>query len=281
MSKKAAQDHSRDLDQFYTNPEYAQQFYSKIESLIDLSGVDIILEPSAGNGSFFNLMDLSKRVGIDVDPKDPSIIKQDFFDYMPPSGKQIITVGNPPFGKNSNLAIKFFNRAAIFSDVIAFILPRTFRKDSVINRLDKYFHLLYEEIVPDNSFIFNDNAYDVWCCAQIWIRKNELRPKIEIKSFKQVEEYFVIVEPEDADFSIQRVGGKAGHIRTSDFKSYSKQSHYFIKQKDARSLDIFKQIDFDEVKKNTAGNPSVSPSELVKLWLEAAASFNIMSNQDI
>lgn len=281
MSKKAAQDHSRDLDQFYTNPEYAQQFYSKIESLIDLSSVDIILEPSAGNGSFFNLMDLSKRVGIDVDPKAPSIIKQDFFDYIPPSGKQIITVGNPPFGKNSNLAIKFFNRAAIFSDVIAFILPRTFRKDSVINRLDKYFHLLYEEIVPDNSFIFNDNAYDVWCCAQIWIRKNELRPKIEIKSFKQVEEYFVIVEPEDADFSIQRVGGKAGHIRTSDFKSYSKQSHYFIKQKDTRSLDIFKQIDFDEVKKNTAGNPSVSPSELVKLWLEAAASFNIMSNEDI
>ena len=37
----------------------------------------------------------------------------------------------PPFGKVSSLAIRFFNKCAQFSDVIAFIIPRTFNKVSV------------------------------------------------------------------------------------------------------------------------------------------------------
>ena len=36
------------------------------------------------------------------------------------------------------------------------------------------------------------------------------------------------------------------------------------------NLDIFKQIDFNKVKYNTAGNPSISPSELVELFVTKA-----------
>jgi hypothetical protein len=267
---------ARNLDQFYTDPNYAKYFYNKILEYINVDDFDIVLEPSAGTGNFYNLFPAAKRVGVDLEPKAQGVIKQNFFDYQPKINSKVITIGNPPFGKNSTLAIQFFNHAAKFSDVIAFVLPRTFKKDSVINRLDKNFHLVYEEIVPDNSFIFNNNQYNVWCCAQIWVKKSEPRENIKRYTFKDVSKWFEIVEPEHADFSVQRVGGKAGVIRTVDFKSRSPLSHYYIKQHDPKVLDVFQTIDYQNVKFNTAGNPSISPSELIKLWLDAAAKMGLI-----
>jgi hypothetical protein len=275
MSKKAVQDRSRELDQFYTNPVYAQSFYDIIKTTLDLESADILLEPSAGSGSFYNIMDSKKRVGLDLEPKSAGIIQQDFFTWTPDPASKVITIGNPPFGKNSSLAVKFFNHAATFSDAIAFIIPRTFRKTSIINRLSRDFHLVYDSTSPENSFIFNNKPYDVWCCAQIWVRKTTNRPVISTYSLSDVAQWFEIVEPDQADFAIQRVGGRAGQIRTSDFKQYSKLSNYFIKQHHADTLDIFKSVDFDGVKFNTALNPSISPSELVELWKEAAVNWGI------
>ncbi len=269
MSKQVVQDNSRALDQFYTNPIFAQKFISSIKKVVKLHDYDYILEPSAGSGSFYNLLDENKRIGLDLEPKAEGIIQTDFFLWENPKGK-IITIGNPPFGKNSSLAVKFFNKAAEFSDVIAFVIPKTFRKGSLINRLNQNFHLIHDEDVPKDSFIFNGAPYDVPCCAQIWIKKNKKRAKIVSYKMSQISEYFEIVEPNTADFAIQRVGGRAGLIRTEDYKTFSPLSHYFIKANKAQVLDIFQNINFDEVKFNTAGNPSVSPSELIELFLKAA-----------
>lgn len=277
MKKKVLRDHSRNLDQFYTNPTYAQSFLDKIKQNLDTESVDILLEPSAGSGSFYNLLSEEKRIGLDIDPKQKNIVEQNFFDWYPDITSKVITIGNPPFGKNSSLAVKFFNHAAKFSDAIAFILPKTFNKASIINRLDKNFHLIYNEDVPKNSFIFNNQPYDVPCCAQIWIKKSVDRPKIKILKIDSMKNWFEIVDPIEADFSIQRVGSKAGIIRTENFKHYSKQSHYFIKQHDQRTLAIFQSIDFEKTKNNTAGNPSISPSELVELWLENAVAHGIIA----
>lgn len=261
---------ARELDQFYTNPNYARQFLETIQKTVDLTAFDHLLEPSAGTGSFYNLLDPARRIGLDLEPKSDGIIKTDFFDWMQPLATKIATIGNPPFGKNSSLAVKFFNRAAEFSDVIAFVIPKTFRKASIINRLNDSFHLVHDEDVPTNSFIFNGNAYDVPCCAQIWIRKSERRAKIPTYKITQLAKYFEIVDPRDADFAVQRVGGRAGTVKTVDYKSFSPLSHYFIKSHDANVLPIFQQINFDGVKFNTAGNPSVSPSELIELFVSTA-----------
>ena len=266
---------ARELDQFYTAPAYAQTFLDKIAEHADFDRATILLEPSAGTGSFYSLFDSNKRIGLDLDPKYPGIIQQDFFTWVPPTDSTVITIGNPPFGKNSSLAVKFFNHAGTFSEVIAFVLPRTFRKASIINRLHKQFHLVYEEIVPDNCFIHNDKPYDVWCVAQIWVRKDTPRSKIETINFDVVKDWFEIVDPINADFSIQRVGGRAGMIRTSQFDTYSSESHYFIKQKDSRVLGIFQKLNFEDIKYNTAGNPSVSPNELLQLWVEEAKKLDI------
>lgn len=266
---------ARILDQFYTNPIYAADFLKKITSKVDLATFDVLLEPSAGNGSFYNLMDPSKRVGIDLEPKAPGIIQHDFLTWIPPLNQKIASIGNPPFGKNSNLAVKFFNKAAEFSDVIAFIIPKTFRKASIINRLSRNHHLIFDEDVPEMSFIFDNKPYDVWCCAQIWVKKETKRSLMPIAKLSDVQRWFEVVPADRADFAIQRVGGGAGEIKVVDFKKYSPLSNYFIKAHRPEVLDIFKKIDFNSVKFNTAGNPSISANEIVSLWIESASKQGI------
>ena len=123
------------LDQFYTKPEVAELCCN----LMDFSKYNKILEPSAGTGVFLELLPEDKRIGIDLEPKHPEITKQDFFLYK---GTEDLVIGNPPFGRVSSLAIKFFNHAATFADTIAFIIPRTFRRVSVQNKLNLHFHLV-------------------------------------------------------------------------------------------------------------------------------------------
>lgn len=270
MSKCPEHESAKSLDQFYTSPEYAERFWQEINTRVDHTQADYWLEPSAGTGSFYDLLDPYKRIGIDLDPQHPLVIKQDFFDWQPPTDRTVFTIGNPPFGKNANLAIRFFNRAAEFSEIIAFVLPRTFRKSSVINRLDPFFHCVFDETVPENSFTYLGESYNVWCCAQIWERRTTKRAQREILRLDQFRDFFEIVEPDQADFAIQRVGGRAGLIRTQGFDSYSSESHYFFRQRDPRVLDCFQRCDWDRVKYNTVGNPSISPSELLELWQEQA-----------
>ena len=69
------------LDQFYTNGEVALKCYNKLSEIINLNEYDKHLEPSAGSGSFFNIMDKTKKIGLDIDPKEKDIIKMNFFDY--------------------------------------------------------------------------------------------------------------------------------------------------------------------------------------------------------
>lgn len=275
MNKTVVLDNSRKLDQFYTDPAYARQFLDTVKQHIDFKKYDHVLEPSAGTGSFYNLLDKKKRIGLDLDPKAAGVIKTDFFNWTAPIGKRIVTVGNPPFGKNAGLAVKFFNRAAEFSDAIAFVIPRTFRKASIVNRLNLNFHCVYDETVPDNSFIFNGNTYNVPCAGQIWIRKDQPRKKIVTLKLDQIRDWFELVDPANSDFAIQRVGGRAGLIRTTDRMNFSAESHYFIKAHDSRVLPVFQKVNFDTVKFNTAGNPSVSPSELIELWIAEAAAQGI------
>ena len=102
------------------------------------------------------------------------------------------------------------------------------------------------------------------------MRKSTPREKIVTLKLEQIRAWFELVEPADSDFAIQRVGGRAGLIRTTDRMNFSAESHYFIQAHDPRVLPVFRQVDFNRVKFNTAGNPSVSPSELIELFLAEA-----------
>lgn len=62
-------------DKFYTNPDIAK----KCLDLLDLSSFDIVIEPSAGNGSFSNQIENCRAY--DLVPENADIIRQDILSY--------------------------------------------------------------------------------------------------------------------------------------------------------------------------------------------------------
>ena len=132
--------------------------------------------------------------------------------------KPCLTIGNPPFGKNSNLAINFFNKAAQYSDVIAFILPKTFLKSSIINKLDLKFHKVYEMNIPEKSFTFRGIDYDVNCLFQIWIKsdsdliKDYPIERVKIPKILTVKDFNFVNYNDNHDLIIRRNGALAGKI---------------------------------------------------------------------
>lgn len=263
-----------DLDQFYTSADVAQECYDKVIEMYGEKDFTLFFEPSAGTGAFYNLFPKSKRLGIDLDPKCDGVKKQNFFEFeleRERERERVATIGNPPFGKNSSLAVKFFNKAAEFSDVIAFIIPKTFRKKSLRNRLHLNFHLKLDEDLPKNSFVLNDEPYDVPCCFQIWERTSSKR---KITKVSLENEFFDFVKKDTADLAVRRVGGRTGKA-TKDILSSAEVSHYFLKLKgDTQSdwlIGVINSIDFSKIINATAGVKSLSKPEFVsalsKYWV--------------
>lgn len=252
------------LDQFFTKDSLAQYLFTVLNRYLIKEDIisDLWLEPSAGSGAFFKLMPVNKRLGIDIFPKISEIISCDFLEY-PLTETNYITLGNPPFGKNSSLAVKFFNKCAKHSQIVAFIVPKTFKKQSIISKLDSSFHLEYSEDLPEYSFELEGESYNVPCVFQIWRRKDIQRELIKSKT-KHID--FIFCTKEKANFAIQRVGANAGRIK-DEFSSVANQSHYFI----AASNEVkarLKNIDWNTVKYNTAGNPSIAKVELIDLYIK-------------
>ena len=107
------------LDKFYTQPKVA---WECIEFLGNIADFDCIIEPSAGNGSFSN--QIINCIAYDIQPDNEAIQQADWFLLEKEQFKKyknILVIGNPPFGQQNTLAIKFFNEAAKFANVIAFI----------------------------------------------------------------------------------------------------------------------------------------------------------------
>lgn len=174
------------LDKFYTNPkickeltkEFLSMFYSIRENLNDYTFV----EPSAGSGNFIDAFQYynvknEKILAFDLEPKNNTkILKEDFLKidlkkYKLDKTKTII-IGNPPFGNKGKLALEFLNKCLKFSNVVMFILPKTFKRYSLQSKVDNNSKLIYERELEDNSFLVDDRQYDVSCVVQIWVNKN-------------------------------------------------------------------------------------------------------------
>jgi len=263
------------LDQFYTNTDIAIKCYDKLKQLININDFDIHLEPSAGAGSFFNIMDNSKKFGLDIEPKKEDINKMNFFDYKPTDDKKYLVMGNPPFGRVSSLAVKFFNKSAEFSDCIAFIIPRTFKRVSIQNKLNLNFKLIYNEDLPMVPCCFTPKM-TAKCCFQIWIKTDEKREKINYdkthKDFNFVKhgpknEKNQPTPPNNCDFVMKAYGGNCGEIVDSNLNSLSPKSWHWIKS----NIDInelkkrFETLDYS-ISKDTVRQDSIGQQEVIYLY---------------
>ena len=265
----------KELGQFFTKQEAVKKILQRVE----FNDYDIIIEPSAGDGAFFKHLPKEKTIAIDLEPKMKGITEVDFLHFCAATkiwlstsllkldDKKILTIGNPPFGKNSSLARRFFNLSAEYSNMIALVLPRTFRKPSVVNHLNRKFHLTYEEILPLDSFYTPDGEpYSVATVFHMWEKKEEDRKLIPV--LNSCEDFSF--SKEGGDFSIRRVGGLAGKVFDDCERSH--ESHYFIEVKnhEAGIRDVFRSIEWSKAgpKYDTVGHPSISKNDLIRLYLE-------------
>ena len=255
-----------DLDQFYTDPKLARRYVAGLARRYPLGDMAVV-EPSAGSGSFsIPLREVAGSLtAIDLDPVPGSgVVEGDFlFLFDPPRSDRIAVVGNPPFGFASSLAIQFFNEAAQWAEIIAFIVPRTFRKMSVVDKLDPYFVKRHDVDVPYKSFIRYGEPYDVPCAWQIWERISRRRPAFKVPDVSNLIEY--VRSPEEADFALRRVGGRSGQVLPlNNGQRYSPSSTYFIRDRCGWAQGKLAKVDWSHVRDNTAGVRSVSKREIAR-----------------
>jgi predicted RNA methylase len=279
------------IDKYYTKSSVAQACVSLMKKHASPRKLcDVIIEPSAGNGAFLlPLKTLKCPVRMyDIRPDHPQVLERDYLAIpveemvtgRAPEGR-IHVVGNPPFGRQASLAIKFIKKTCTFADSISFILPKSFKKDSMRRAFSAHFHLVHQNDLNESSFLVNNKDHDSPCVFQVWVRRADPRPEPVVHT--PVHFFFVkrpdLVAPVEGSppviphAAIRRVGVYAGKVmRTAtaeEAETKSDQTHYFIRflpdageEKDidsivARISDIVYETD------NTVGPRSISKNELI------------------
>ena len=267
------------LDKFYTIPSVAQICLDAIGERYPWTSWDLVVEPGAGNGAFLTRIPVANRIGLDIAPQHEGILQHDFLTWSPPPGMtNILVVGNPPFGRISSLAIKFFNHAAHWSSTIAFIVPRTFRRVSVQNKLAANFHLEYDMDIPMEPCAFQP-PIAAKCCFQIWRRSADLRPIVAMPTvhpdwdflpFGPLDDNDQPTPPNGADFVIHAYGGQCGRIVSVGLGELRPKSWHWIRANIGLDMlrERFQGLDYS-VGNQTARQNSIGRGELVRLYTEA------------
>ena len=288
---------AKDFDKFYTNPEIAERFVSIVNRYSPLKEFDLVVEPAAGCGYILQHLP-SNSVGMDIEPEGDNILQQDFFTYESPyhpltNNIRIATVTNPPFGSGymNPLAKAFFNHAATFSELIAFIVPAKWSTSWKVQfQLDKSFGLYHSELLPKYSFVFNGEPYDVPCCMQVWSKVslgNDIRIRKRPPTKHQDFEMFLtcdnvpglpavreqIKNREYWDFAL-KYWGKIGVCDLNTVPTET-TTHYLFKARKEYVRSIFEQIDWSEYVSNM-GAPNVGGKSLVvKAYNDKKCDLNI------
>lgn len=151
-----------------------------------------------------------------------------------------IVVGNPLFGEQGTLCYAFLKRSFMIADTVAFILPPSFSKESVLRKVgwklidaipieyDSYRIDAGTRKIPSMFIIYDGSkTYDM---NRAKSKLNELPfvflPKSKINA---------------AEFTIRRVGGNAG-IASKDL-NVSVESNYFCQMRDNIKVPLDKVIE--------------------------------------
>ncbi|MGO9111902.1 MAG: hypothetical protein ACLP9L_21965 [Thermoguttaceae bacterium] len=257
----------RQLDQHFTNADEAKQLTLSLVERYDPARVRYYLEPSCGGGAFVDAL-LAAGVprnqirSTDVDVTLPADVHGDFLESTRISlriaewpHKSTVVIGNPPFGRNSDDARKFLNKATDYGRLIAFIVPRGMQGANCCGNVHPNLGLLYEE---------QAGAFDTTtarCNWQVWFLGNE--PAYRPKPVFDARGLYEFVEPEEADVVIRRVGSRAGLVEP--FNGKGEDSLYFIRATSTTALRALRRLNPQGLENWTTHQLSLSKPALQSL----------------
>jgi hypothetical protein len=249
MGKKCA------LDKFYTKDYIA----INLIRFINLNKYDLIIEPSAGGGSFSRNIDSDKLLAFDLLPESKEIIKKDWFDYkIPEDNKNVLIIGNPPFGTRNDLSKAFIQHGVSFKNVttIAFVLPNVFKKHTNQKVIPKGWRLAKIVEIEKNGFTLNGEDYNVPCSFFIWTKEKGINDfSFDVKKYKTHPD-FDFVKMEEADFYI--MGASPKTVKQISEVNPNNRGYYIKSNIDINILkEEFKNIDW-AFHGNSSANGGVS-----------------------
>ena len=257
-------------EQYYTPVALAQTLVGYVENTLGSIANKTILEPAGGTGSFIEAAKargVAEVISFDIEPLHHQVVQGDFLTQRI-HRENLITISNPPFGRNNALSVPFFNHAAAHSDAICFIVPRSWRKWSVTNRLDLSFELVFDEDIDidyvDASGNLISDKSRLATCFQIWKKTARPRIPVRIRDMGVVEK----VGPENADVSLTVFGYGCGQLKT-EFDPIPNTTKLFLKLKHPKALEALKTVDFSKFYKSTAYTEALSLQEINYLLNEA------------
>ena len=234
-------------DKYYTPLELSDYCCSVVKSFI--SNPSIVIEPSAGNGSFICAIDKYFKCDkqyYDLYPEHSLVLKQDYTKFELEHKPNIVVIGNPPFGNRNNLIIKFFKKSIEFADYIAFILPI-----SQLNNTKQLYE--FDLIHSEDLGIQNYSGVDLHCCFNIYKRPNSgvlnKKPKmltiegLEVIEYRRDKEDSYRKKIKDGYFhSIGSWGNGCVGVIPEHIGKFSMELYFY--SDDKRIIDIVKSIDW-------------------------------------
>lgn len=154
-------------DKYYTPNELVDKIFMIIKDHIKIENIKRVIEPSAGNGSFIDVIEDNfkniEKYYYDIKPEHSKIIECDFLKNDIEYKSDTLVIGNPPFGDRNNLIVKFFKESVKISDYIGFILPI-----SQFNNTKQLYE--FDLILSYDLGIYDYSGVKLHCCFNLYKR---------------------------------------------------------------------------------------------------------------
>ena len=235
-------------DKYYTPVELAKRLIDKTFEVLGKDNITDIIEPSAGNGSFSNLLECT---AYDIEPEDEKIIKQDYLLLNLPYKKGRLIIGNPPFGSSNSLSVKFYKKSCSLGDYIAFIQP--------ISQLDNNLQMYYFDLIYSEDLgIVKYSDRDLHCCFNIYKRPDNggvnekpdyTLKDITIKEYRRNGNYVIT---DGYDYGMCNWGNGSLGNKTEYVGQYAQEVYFYCHKKEylPRMLELLEYNNIREYVKS-------------------------------
>lgn len=244
---------------YFTSKEDASFVAETLRELGWLGEGTTVLEPACGSGALVEPLK-TDLVSVKLADLIDYGIGAEIGDYLDSNlGRHDLVLTNPPFGKMATLAVAFFNKATTNSNRIAFIVPQSFRKISIIDRLDLSYWPVGDYDLPSQSYNLPDGSQRVVkTCLQLWEKREVKREKLgkidHTQFFTPLSKVAALTT--SGAYALRGQGSAAG--RVLEGLDHSESSTRFL----IGSREIVGSLDLSAIAGFTAGIPSIGFAEV-------------------